>query len=881
MAITICVNEFNPSKQENTAKVIEKDIHVNTNLLKAMYEDSPLVDSITEKKIVKIIVDKVIEGENELESNISALTRKRVKPVKALPALREAFRFEDHGHVNVSGSDAIYYINFFIDKDIFSKTELIVRWGSYDDIPENWEDLSITADDIVTIEEGHYYVKKSLPPLRRGWYGATCYARDTRDGKEIWQGNGFTHDAKFRINEDSRELFERTHVVREKHFFDATQLIVRQIHNYRQLESQVHEMYLNGPKRDLSRILFEATKDNEKLCESLGRVYDEALKRQSASVAGSKEAERANVLAAAINNIGVGEVVLVSPEGPQATFGGIAQVMEGFLNAFSASQIPVTFIGPLYEQNQGNKHADAQTTLRRGVMINGELVRPKYAGEIEIPFGPTHRANTTQWAQQPHSVRANIYIAERGLIRVVLIRHCRYADRLYPRLLGDEQLRRAIFLCRGALEVMKNPTYGIKPQLILSNDWIGALIPVFLKLDQRYSENDQLRGCKTIHLIHNCGRDYHGRFPNHHDNQSLFPMLELNPIHYEGLMDPNQKNFFNMTAAAIHHLNGAVIAVSKPYAQQLLSNEGSDGLSHLIWKQRDALFGISNGVDQRDLRRVVTRIGKGALRDLGRTVTAGSSEDAAHYFEQLLSYKNAAKIRMQKNFGLHQDGNKIVLSLVGRLVEQKGIQLLMGNAAGDNCSVMEYMLRRFGDTQIIVAGPRVDGDNMSEHFCGMVDHLRRCFPGRVVGIFDFMPHDFAMEVFTASDFALMPSRFEPGGLTQLEALAAGNLVIARNVGGISATLNRFNDQTGKGNGFLFDDYSSTALRNTICWAIERTRSTDFRRSLMLEAAHAEHDWSHRIPRYLAVFQHIAGVLSDGSKYPFLRGRVDVVNNTRA
>ena len=881
MGITICVNEFNSSKQETTAKVIEKDIHGNSSLLKAMYEESPIVESIAEDQLVKVIVDKVIENESELESNISALTRRRAKPVRALPALAEAFRFEDHGHVDISGNGATYYINFFIDKDILEKTELTIRYGSYDDIPENWEDLSVAAEEIVTLEEGHYYIKKQLPSLRRGWYGATCYARDQRDGKEIWQGNGFTHDAKFRINEDGVGLYNRMHAERERSFFDAKQLVIRQIHNYRQLENQIYDLHQNGSCRDLNRILFEATKDNEKLRESLGRVFDEAMKRKSAAVSGSKDAERADILASAINNIGVGEIVLVSPEGPQATFGGIAQVMDGFLKAFSDAKLPVTFIGPLYEQAQGNKHADARTTLRQGISINGEMVRPKYAGEVDIPFGPTYRANTTQWAQQPHTVKANVYIAENGLVRVVLLRHARFADRLYPRAMGDEQLRRAIFLCRGAIEVMKNPTYGIKPQLILSNDWIGALVPVLLKLDERYSRSEVFKDCRTIHLIHNCGRDYHGRFPNHHDNQNLFPMLELNPVHCEGLMDPNQRNFFNMTAAAIFHLNGAVVAVSKPYAQQLLTNEGSDGISNVIWRHRDALFGISNGVDQKDLRQTVSRIGEGARQDMGMGRTKEDANDCRNYFEQLISYKDAAKLRLQKNFGLQQDSNKIVLSLVGRLVEQKGIQLLMGNGAGDNCSVMEYVLRRFGDVQIVVAGPRVDGDEYSGRFCGMVDHLRRCFGGRVVGIFDFVPHDFAMEVFTASDFALMPSRFEPGGLTQLEALAAGALVVARNVGGISATLKRFDDNTGTGNGFLFDDYSSTALRNTICWAIDRTRSLDFRRSLMMEAARAEHDWGHRIPQYLAVFQHIGGVLAEDKQYPFLKERVDVLNSVRA
>jgi starch synthase len=595
-------------------------------------------------------------------------------------------------------------------------------------------------------------------------------------------------------------------------------------------------------------------------------------------IEGSDEYLKSKFVYQTLNNIGVGEVVLVSPEGPQATFGGIAQVIEGWLKAFPEHGIPVTLISLLYEQAQGNKHSDAFATLRNGINICGKNVKVKYCGEVDIPFGPTTRPNGGQWVQGAYNVRANVYMAESGNVRVFLLRHSRYADRLYPHLMGDEHLRRVIFLGRGALEIMKNPAFGIRPQLIISNDWISALVPVLRKLDWRYNGADNLKNCRTIHLVHNAGKDYQGRFANNHNNQNLYPMLELDQAHWDGLMDPQQKNMFNITSAALLHLNGAIVAVSRTYAKELLTKEGADGLEGLMWRQKAGLFGISNGIDQVKQRKTVMRIGEGARQDLGwGQIGSEGGEDLSRFFDNLLGYKAAAKLRLQRNFGLHQGEDKIILTLVGRLAEQKGISLLMGNAAGDGCSVMELILRKYPETQFIIAGPRVDGDNLSERFCGLLSHLSRCFSGRVLGITEFVPHDFAMEIFTAGDWTLMPSRFEPCGLSQLHALLAGSLVIARNVGGLSATLERFNDTSSRGNGFMFDEYSSTALRNTMCWALDRTRDADFRKQLMLAAAHAQHDWSHRIPQYVSIFQHILGVLGENS-YRHLQNHRDIIEN---
>jgi starch synthase len=108
----------------------------------------------------------------------------------------------------------------------------------------------------------------------------------------------------------------------------------------------------------------------------------------------------------------------------------------------------------------------------------------------------------------------------------------------------------------------------------------------------------------------------------------------------------------------------------------------------------------------------------------------------------------------------------------------------------------------------------------------------------------------------ASQFLLMPSRFEPGGITQLEALAAGTLVIGRNVGGIHATVKNWNQQTMTGTGFLCDDFCSWGFADTAHWAVEVCQDPKNYHALMASARAAKHSWSDRVDTYKAVFQQI-------------------------
>jgi starch synthase len=159
--------------------------------------------------------------------------------------------------------------------------------------------------------------------------------------------------------------------------------------------------------------------------------------------------------------------------------------------------------------------------------------------------------------------------------------------------------------------------------------------------------------------------------------------------------------------------------------------------------------------------------------------------------------------------------------------------------------------------QLLVAGPTTEGDRASIDLRNTLNYLAWKYPGRVATHFDYIPHAKALEIIFGSAFFLMPSRFEPGGITQLEALAAGTLVIGRNIGGISATIENYNQDDRTGNGFLFNDYTPTAFANTAHWALASSEDPTVYAMLVANARSARHTWSDRVPAYLAMLQRVA------------------------
>ncbi|MFN8391536.1 MAG: glycogen/starch synthase [Bdellovibrionota bacterium] len=777
------------------------------------------------------------------------------------------------------GDSAEVIFEATLDRDISERVEFGVHWGSYARTSTGWFDEEIANEEIRQPEPGRYVITKRLTPGFEGYFGATLYAKTLALADRVWMSELGHPDLSFPLDavESLPVVQDRREDLVERFEFQAS--LVRALSDFDRFVRVVNQLVRLKEVRGLGRYLFEATKSDPGLRRIVSDYYHRAIielgEKRSSVVQG-----RLKTVISVLQNIGIGEVVFIAPEGPQAIAGGLAQVIVGLTSSLSRIGISTTVITPLYEEAQGNKHRSATEVIQSGVEINGHVVPVVEVGAVKIPFGPVYLAGTDTIQTHARIVVANVYRAEHDGVRVYFLRHRRLADRLYGHVSDEDQLRRSVFLCRGALELCRDSKFDVNPHALITNDWATALVPVYLRTEPRYRDHHQLRHVEPVHILHNAGRDYQGRFNSVCFGADLYPLLGVSGEHYFGLSDPLNINQLNLTAGAVLHAGKALLAVSRPYAQQLMTDEGGEGLGALFRERASVLFGISNGIDLTALRQLFWKLGETAREELGLEPLMKKRFSSAKLLKRIKDYKSAMRSCVQRKHGLKEDPNAILISLVGRIAEQKGIQLLAGSAFSGAPSVLEFFLRKYPNVQFLIGGPPNNGDPAVEHFRPIVEDLVARFPGRIQAVFSFIPHREALEITQGSDAFLMPSRFEPGGITQLEALACGTPVIARRVGGLAATLVDYSEGQERGNSFLFTEFSSAALQDAMSRALTVFKDGRRREWLMSQAVLAENDWSHRAPKYVTVLQHVAGVLLPDNSYPHLHGRGHLLGSIR-
>jgi starch synthase len=712
-----------------------------------------------------------------------------------------------------------------------SEIEIWIHWGSYEDLAPPWQEEQLTSvtGSEETIEIPVYF--RTHVPIH-GWYGATFFAQVRGSSDRVWIGGLADHDARFHITSDNSSLMETQEVRFVESYYTARQLISVELDNATLTPQTLEIVEATAPHTSVASLI-----ETHLSSHADENAATSALLTTCTNSGWTKLRETLS------SSYGIGEVVFATPEGPHAAAGGLAQVISGLPAELTRAGVPVSIIAPLYRYANGNKHPSAEETLQRGVTLNGRQVKPHYVGSVTVDLGPTISVGTNHIRRTPSSLPIKIYLAQSGRIRLFLLANNSAFDRLYQPVYADEQLRRAIILSRAVLETIATSHLGIRPSAIISNDWLTACIPSFFALDSKYRSVPWLAKCKTVHMIHNGGADYHGRLPCHMNNEDLWPLLNLSPEHYFGFRDPHREDLMNLTLAATQHATGGVITVSQPYARELLSSLGGDGLERVLQRRAAQLYGVSNGIDREQLTSHLS-------------ATTGMEPARIGDIDSLIQAKREASARIQARYGLIIDSKATIVSFVGRLAEQKGLHLLSGIATPAWHSTLEEFLLRHESTQLIVAGPPTAGDQASDSLRATLQHLQLRYPGRVAVSMEYAPHPTALEIMLASSLFLMPSRFEPGGITQLEALAMGTLVVGRNVGGISATIQNYRAASQAGNGFLCDEYSPTAFSNTIDWALTTIKSEDVYRGLVSRAISAKHSWSDRTPLFLAVLQDI-------------------------
>lgn len=373
---------------------------------------------------------------------------------------------------------------------------------------------------------------------------------------------------------------------------------------------------------------------------------------------------------------------------------------------------------------------------------------------------------------------------------------------------ADDAVRWAL-LSKGTLEFLRQSSW--KPNLIVASDWQTGLIPNYLHTD--YKKDKILAHIPVIFSIHNLS--YQGmsdhRFTSQMDydaGQSEIPDFD-NPR----LLKLNFMRRGIMYADVIN-------TVSPTYAQEITTPEYGELLDELLRERRSRLFGILNGMDYANYNPETDR----------------SIE--FNYSIKTLDERVKNKAALQRKFGLPENKDTPIFGIVSRLTDQKGIGLLID--AG-------WPLINNFNFQLVVLGA---GD---AHFMSFFQELAAKFPERVAYHFTYdeiLPH----LIYASADAILIPSKFEPSGLTQMEAMRYGAVPIVRKTGGLADSVINYDPKNQTGNGFVFEKFDHQDFYGTVVRAIETYKYPEFWRELQKRAMKADFSWSKSAKEYIKLFE---------------------------
>lgn len=396
-------------------------------------------------------------------------------------------------------------------------------------------------------------------------------------------------------------------------------------------------------------------------------------------------------------------------------------------------------------------------------------------------------------------------------ITVYLIRANQYYDREnFYGTHGEDYLdnaERFTFFARSILGVLKQDP----PSILHAHDWQSALAIAFLKAQPHlYPE---LSSVKTVFTVHNLGY------------QGLFNYLDWHLLNLDGqFFTPKYLEFYGK----INFLKGGLVfadritTVSPSYAEEIKTAEQGFGLDGVFRERSKDLVGILNGADYEIWNPETDPF-------LCKT-----------YGIENLSGKKACKSDLQRTFGLQHDPDVPLIGMVSRLTSQKGFDLLE--------QAMDALLAR--SIQLILLGT---GDR---HYEELLAEMPGRYPGQVGVQIDF-DDSLAHRIIASSDLLLMPSRYEPSGLTQLYGLRYGTIPIVRATGGLKDSVREFNPGTGEGNGFVFGPYQVPEFLQALDRALEVMRQKEKWAKLIRNAMTADFSWSRSARSYADLYQKLA------------------------
>lgn len=335
-----------------------------------------------------------------------------------------------------------------------------------------------------------------------------------------------------------------------------------------------------------------------------------------------------------------------------------------------------------------------------------------------------------------------------------------------------EDIEKFAFFSRAVLSAL--PQIDFRPDIIHCHDWQTGLIPVYLH--DSFSAGEFYQGIKTIMTIHNL------KF------QGIWNLKKVKDI--TGLSSYYFTSDKLEAYGDANYLKGGIVyadmvtTVSESYAEEIKMPFYGEGLDGLIRARSNCLAGIVNGLDYEEYNPETDSL-------------IYNPFNAKNFRKEKIKNKRA----LQKELGLEQNDKKFMLGIVSRLTDQKGLDLID--------FVIEEICAE--DTQLVVLGT---GESKYEN---LFRHFAWKYPERVSANI-YYSNEMSHRIYAACDGFLMPSLFEPCGLSQLMSLRYGTVPIVRETGGLRDTVEPYNEYEGTGTGFSFANYNAHEMLNTIRYA---------------------------------------------------------------
>ena len=419
--------------------------------------------------------------------------------------------------------------------------------------------------------------------------------------------------------------------------------------------------------------------------------------------------------------------------------------------------------------------------------------------EVVPPFNvPVHRTS-----EPARILQATI----KPDIPVYMVDNAKYFDRegiyMYP-----DDADRFIFFCRATLEALKLLEW--QPDVIHCHDWHTGIVPNWL--NTIYKDDPFFAEVATVYTMHNLA--YQGIFG--------YRVLEIAGLDEWGFMyHPEMADLNEVVDLMGRGIYWAdlVSTVSETYAQEILTPEYGEQLDPLLRDRRDRLFGILNGIDYDVLN------------------PATDPHLTTNYDPLTLDQRLANKAALQHEARLPADPDIPLIGMISRLNNSKGFDIL-GDAIDHILDLgVQFVLMGTGD----------------QHYHDLLSRMVQQYPHQAA-IFLTFNTALTRRIYAGSDMFLMPSRVEPCGTSQLEAMHYGSVPIVRATGGLADTVQDYDPRTGLGTGFVFQPYDRWALFAAIVRAIETYRHRDLWRQIQVSGMRADFSWERSALKYVDLYR---------------------------